>query len=399
MKELFLRPSRLLLGLYSLLLVLLFFYSYTQVDLGLTLTRASILTDVQKAFQYIGYFNRPLSTVFYILILVFLFLFYGLFLYLAKKGRLTKATLWKIIFVVTAILVFSYTAFSYDLFNYIFDAKILTHYHLNPYMYKALDFPGDKMLSFMHWTHRNYPYGPTWLFLTVPLSFIGFQIFIPTFFLFKLLAGALYLGTIWAIGKIMQAISPKKEVLALTFFALNPLVIIESLVSGHNDIAMMFLAMVSILFLVKKKFLLAFVLLVLSVGVKYATGFLLPLFFVVYLFEKRKVVMEWPAIFLTFIAAMICALFAATLRSTFQPWYLMYLLPLAALIPDKEYSLYPILILSVMGILNYIPYLYTGSWDPPIPTILLIINIVGGVLAFITFIWFHQLRGKGLLNR
>jgi hypothetical protein len=228
----------------------------------------------------------------------------------------------------------------------------------------------------------------------VPLSFIGFQIFIPTFFLFKLLSGVLYLGTVWAIGKIMQIISPKKEVLALTFFALNPLVIIESLVSGHNDIAMMFLAAISILFLVQKKYALAFILLFLSIGVKYATGFLLPLFIVIYLFEKRQVVIKWPVIFLTFIVTMILALFAASIRSTFQPWYLMYLMPFAALLSDEDYIIFPISILSVVGLLNYLPYLFTGSWDPPIPTILLTINILGGVIAFITFMWFYQYRGK-----
>lgn len=394
MRDLFFRPSRLLIGLYLIPLLLLFFYSYTQVDLGLTLTRASFATDIQKAFQYVGYFNRPLSTVLYFLIILSLFKFYGLFLYFAKKGTLSKNTLWKIIFAVAAILVFSYTAFSYDLFNYIFDAKILTHYHLNPYMYKALDFPGDKMLSFMHWTHRTYPYGPTWLFLTVPFSFLGFQVFIPTFFLFKILAGGMYLASVWAIGRIMQIISPKKEVLALTFFALNPLVIVETLVSGHNDSAMMFLALIGVLFLIQKKYILAFVLLLLSIGVKYATGFLLPLFVVIFLFEKRHIAIKWGTIFLIFIITMILALFAATLRSNFQPWYLMYLLPFAGLISDEDYVLYPIYVLSIMGLLNYLPYLFTGNWNPPIPAILLGINLMGSVIALASFIWFYQYRGK-----
>lgn len=394
MRDLFFRPSKLLIGLYLIPLLLLFFYSYTQVDLGLTLTRASFATDIQKAFQYVGYFNRPLSTVLYFLIILSLFKFYGLFLYFAKKGTLSKNTLWKIIFAVAAILVFSYTAFSYDLFNYIFDAKILTHYHLNPYMYKALDFPGDKMLSFMHWTHRTYPYGPTWLFLTVPFSFLGFQVFIPTFFLFKILAGGMYLASVWAIGRIMQIISPKKEVLALTFFALNPLVIVETLVSGHNDSAMMFLALIGVLFLIQKKYILAFVLLLLSIGVKYATGFLLPLFVVIFLFEKRHIAIKWGTIFLIFIITMILALFAATLRSNFQPWYLMYLLPFAGLISDEDYVLYPIYVLSIMGLLNYLPYLFTGNWNPPIPAILLGINLMGSVIALASFIWFYQYRGK-----
>ena len=190
----------------------------------------------------------------------------------------------------------------------------------------------------------------------------------------------------------MQVISPKKEVLALTLFALNPLVIIESIVSGHNDIAMMFLVMLSILFLVQKKYVLAFVLLFLSIGVKFATGLLLPLFIVIYLFQKRQVAIQWPMIFLTFIVTMILALFAATLRSTFQPWYLMYLLPIAALIPDEKYIIFPIFIISIMGLLNYIPYLYVGNWDSPIPTVLLTLNILGGLIAFVTFIWFYHHR-------
>jgi len=64
-------------------------------------------------------------------------------------------------------LLFSYPFLSHDLFNYLFDAKIVTFYHQNPYILKALDFPSDPWLRFMHWTHRTYPYGPSFLFLTL----------------------------------------------------------------------------------------------------------------------------------------------------------------------------------------------------------------------------------------
>ena len=75
---------------------------------------------------------------------------------MAKKKKISKPFVWLIIFVSALLLVFSYNAFSYDIFNYIFDAKIFTHYHQNPYLQKALDYPGDPMLSFMRWTHRVY---------------------------------------------------------------------------------------------------------------------------------------------------------------------------------------------------------------------------------------------------
>jgi len=58
----------------------LLLYSFTQIDLGLTLTRASYWQPIQKAFQQIGYFQRPLSTLLFLLILFFLFGLYFLIL-------------------------------------------------------------------------------------------------------------------------------------------------------------------------------------------------------------------------------------------------------------------------------------------------------------------------------
>src|SRR5260221_5451039 len=157
-------------SLYFLVILGLFFYSYTQVDLSLTLSRISIWQTIEKSFQYIGYFNRPLSTYLYLGILLLLFGFYIYFLKLVNKQKVKRKEVWLIIITLSVILTFSYNAFSYDLFNNIFDAKILTHYQLNPYSFKALDFPHDPMLSFMHWTQRTYPYGPIWLFFSIPLS-------------------------------------------------------------------------------------------------------------------------------------------------------------------------------------------------------------------------------------
>ena len=127
--------------------VLLFLYSFTQVDLSLTLSRASIFQTIEKSFQYVGWFNRPLSTYLYIGVFVILFALYLWTLILVSKKKLNRKTVWIGIIVITGILTLSYNAFSYDLFNYIFDAKIVTHYHLNPYIHKALDFSGDPILS------------------------------------------------------------------------------------------------------------------------------------------------------------------------------------------------------------------------------------------------------------
>src|SRR3989344_5902154 len=117
---------KLIASLYFITLVSLFFYSFTQVDLSLTLTQASIFKDIISTLQYLGVFQRELSAIIFALISFLLFLFYFLFLNQSKK--ISGKMLFSLICGIFFILVLSYNAFSYDLFNYIFDAKILTFF-------------------------------------------------------------------------------------------------------------------------------------------------------------------------------------------------------------------------------------------------------------------------------
>ncbi len=367
--------------LYIVIILFLFFYSYSQVDLSLTLSRASVFQYVEKLFQYVGYFNRPLSSVFYILLLLFLYGFYIVFLILADKKVISLKFLWTIIILTAGILTFSYNAFSYDLFNYIFDAKIVTHYHVNPYFYRALDFPHDPMLSFMHWTQRTYPYGPLWLFLTVPLSFIGFQYFLVTFFLFKTFIALCYVGCVYFLLKILQRIKPSEAMFGTMLFALNPLVLIEALVSAHNDITMMFFSILALWYLLEKKSFVSYMALLISVGTKFATVFLLPVFvFISFLFRKNKKI-DWQFVFLLCSIFMIIPIILASMRTNFQPWYLLYVLPFTALVGKKYYGIIPSIIMSFFSLLQYVPFLYTGNWNSPIPSILFWLNFLGIMLS------------------
>lgn len=381
--------KKALIVFYLLLIFSLFLYSFTQVDLGLTLTKLSIWQVIQQFFQNIGYFQRPLSTAFFLLIVFFLFIFYFLFLYLSKKKQISKKELFFIIVIVSLILGLSYNAFSYDLFNYIFDAKILTHYGQNPYIHKALDYQQDPMLSFMHWTHRTYPYGPVWLALTTSLSFIGMQYFLTTAILFKFLMIFSFLGTVFFIGKILKKISPQNELFGLVFFALNPLVLIESLVSAHNDIVMIFFSILAFYFLLSKNYYRSIIILLLSIGVKFASLFLLPVFALVLFFEKKKKEIPWEKVFYLSIGLMIVAVFTASLRTNFQPWYLLYVLPFAVFVSRKYFILIPSIIFSFFSLLQYAPFLYQGDWNPPVPMILYWLTLIPIILSVIfVVLWF-----------
>lgn len=387
LKKLFLNLE--LLGVtYLITIGALFFYSFTQVDLGLTLSQFSLWQVVEKFFQHIGYFNRPLSTALYIVIVLVLFIFYGIFIKLTYEKKVEGKQIWTILIIAGGILLFSYNAFSYDLFNYMFDAKIVTYYHQNPYEHKALDYPGDPMLSFMRWTHRVYPYGPVWLLLTIPLSFLEFKFFLPTFFLFKSLMVGSFLGTAFLINKIVRKVSPGDELLSVVFFGLNPLVIIESLVSSHNDITMMFFALTAFYFLIVKRHVLCFLFLLLSIGVKFATLFLLPVFVLTLFYQHRKKAIPWSTISFLLILAMIPSILGASLRTNFQPWYLLFVLPFAAVLSKKSYIAIASVVTSFFGALWYIPYLYLGNWDPPVTNILSAFLILGiGLPVGLVLLW------------
>lgn len=354
----------------------LFLYSFSQIDLGLTLMQLTFWQSLQTSFQYLGYFQRLLSTQIYLVILIALFTFYLLILRAVHRQQFSARKIWFLILATAGILWLSYNAFSYDLFNYIFDAKIVTFYHQNPYLHKALDFPTDPMLGFMHWTHRLYPYGPLWLAISVPLSFLGFQKFLLTAILFKGLAVGGYLAAAWFIFRILQKTAPKLALVGLAMFAFNPLVVIESLVSAHNDIVMMALVLGALWLLLEKKYLAGWLGLLASIGIKFATGILLPLFLV------KKF---WPraALFL-----MMMALVAVTKRTSFQPWYFLYILPFVALLPDKKWLFWLTTSLSAGFLLHYAPFLYLGNWNPPVPEIKIKLNLIflilGLFLAWLT---------------
>jgi len=376
---------------YLMSVVGLFFYSFTQVDLNLTLSEWSVWQVIQKYFQHIGYFQRPLSSFLFVGIALSLFFFYLMILRRVHEKKIDKQTIWFLTITTTLILTFSYNAFSYDLFNYMFDAKIITYYNQNPYVHKALDFPGDPMLSFMHWTHRLYPYGPTWLGLTVPLS-IGIKFFLPTFFLFKILMSLSFLGTVFFIGKILQKLSSKDELFGVAFFALNPLVIVESLVSAHNDIVMMFFAIWALYLLMSKKYVRSIILFILSIGVKFATAFLVPVFLLIYFFKKRNKRLNWEILFSAIAILMVVPVVLATIRTSFQPWYLLNLLPFVALVSKKSYFFIPSIILSLFSLLQYLPFLYLGNWDMPVPVILLWLTISSIFLSIVISLGYGFLK-------
>ena len=223
---------------YFISILLFSIYSYSLVDLNLTLFNNQIWDNFRTYIIQIGYFNRGLSTTIYFSGIIILFLLY----YLAKK---VKPDPLKLALVIGIVSLISYPFLSHDFFNYMFDAKILTFYGKNPYLFRALDFPADHWTRFMHWTHRVYPYGPTFLPITLIPSFLSGGKFILSLFFFKLTFVSFYLGAVWATNKINKNMA--------LVIATHPLIIIEGLNTPHNDLIAMSLGLIGVYLLFNKK--------------------------------------------------------------------------------------------------------------------------------------------------
>ncbi|MBI5356971.1 hypothetical protein HZB78_05200 [Candidatus Collierbacteria bacterium] len=221
----------LLFILYSLLFTLFTIYSYTQVDLNLTLSSNPIYQSIQSQLTNIGYFNRPQSTIIFFSLLTLLSTFYFLLSAFSEKWYLSHKQLWILIIGSGLILTLSYPAFAHDIFNYIFDARTVVKYGQNPYFTTPLNFPDDDWTRFMRWTHVGSVYPPGWLITTVPFYLLGFGKFTLTLLSFKLLGLISFLSSSWLILKIAGR-------RAWILWSFNPMVLIESLSSVHNEITM-----------------------------------------------------------------------------------------------------------------------------------------------------------------
>lgn len=316
-------------------LFFLTFYSYSLVDPNFTLFNHPLWTNFRNLVINLGYYHRDWSSLIYFLLLLTLFIFYYLLLRNHQKIKPLNLAL-----VISLILVFSYPFLSHDFFNYLFDAKILTFYGKNPYFYRALDFPNDQWLRFMHWTHRTYPYGPTFLLITIVPSFLSFNKFILAFFLFKLTWIIFYLLTVYLLNKL----NSKWAII----FATNPLILIEGLINNHNDLIATSLGLIGIYLLFKNKEVISRLFFLLSGGIKYLT---LPLVILSRKKNKNNLVVFFVIILLVIYL---------TVFSEIQPWYFLFIF---AFIPFFE-KLILRLNLFFFGLLaSYYPYLRLGGWD------------------------------------
>lgn len=266
-------------------------------------------------------------------------------------------------------MIASYPFLSHDFFNYMFDARIATYYHQNPYIHKALDFPADSWLRFMHWTHRPYPYGPTFLIITLIPSILSFGKLIANYILFKGMCVGFYLLAVWALTKKNRQYG--------MWLATSPLMIIEGLINGHNDLIALSLALLGTTLLSKK--LMGKVVLLASGGIKYIT---LPL---VFLTKKTN-----PATLFGLFATLFLVVYIS-IWGEIQPWYFLNLLIILVYIPSfvQKSTLFQFGLMA-----SYYPYLKIDGWSTQSSIIMKHSIIVIFLIANVIYLVYTKLKIK-----
>jgi predicted membrane-bound dolichyl-phosphate-mannose-protein mannosyltransferase len=208
-----------------------------------------------------------------------------------------------------------------------------------------------------------------------------------------MLASASFIGSLYYIGKIFQKIKPEREIFGLVFFGLSPLILIESLVSAHIDITMIFFSLMAFYFLLQKKYVTSYVSLALSIGIKFLTGVMLPFFIWIHILQKKKKKINFDKVIGMSLVLLLIGMYVETQQSgNFQGWYLIGPLAFSVFLSHKYYILIPSVIVSLFLLLLYVPFLYTGNWNSPIPQILLDTMLTSYALSFLLvgFLFFYR---------
>lgn len=340
---------KLLIALYLVTIGFLTIFSFGFID-----------PHLSQSLPLVASYHRPLATIIFLSLLLSM---YGCYLYFLKN----RPKIWVLI-VSVVIFIFSYPALTYDLFNYITTAKVLYTYHENPYVVMPIEIPNEQYLAFTRAANKVALYGPVWLLVTAVPHALGFGNIWATILAFKLVNAAAFLLFCLLIYKWT------KNLTNVIFFAFNPLVLIEVLMNGHNDIYMMILALVAL----RYKNVLA---LVASWFIKGATIVVTPLLFLKIPWDKMLVYAYWLLSFVFFVVG--------PLREELYPWYAIWLIAPAALLSYKSHKfLWQFtIVLSFALELRNLPYMWMGYYEGPGPLLRMVLTVIPIAIYLSWFSW------------
>lgn len=147
-----------------------------------------------------------------------------------------------------ALSIPTYPLTAIDLFIYAIRTRGWALYGLNPLATAPETLPArDPWLGLAaEWLDAPSPYGPVWEWLSLAAFQLSGGAFLAHLLLLKVVAALAYLGCVWLIYQIMRQLRSEWAVAGALAFAWSPLVLLENVQNGHNDIIMVFFLLAAV---------------------------------------------------------------------------------------------------------------------------------------------------------
>lgn len=212
---------------------------------------------------------------------------------LSANGR--RLLLWTTFVLTTMmgiIFIFAPAVMSRDLFLYGAYGRMVTVYHVNPYVVSLAAYPTQLLSAFVPKGTGVAPYGPLWIDLTLPVVIIARESVANIMIGFRLVGLVAHLANAALIWVILAKLKPEIRISGTLMYAWNPLVLLVGVSEMHYEIVVVFFVLLAVLFCQRNSLLPGWICLLLAALINILAVLLLPLFFRL-IWKEARVMQRW----------------------------------------------------------------------------------------------------------
>jgi hypothetical protein len=213
-----------------------------------------------------------------------------------------------IVFSVSLLFMYPYDAA--DIFDNIMHGRILSVYGANPFRDVAAQFSTDPLYPYIGWRKSISAYGPAWEITAGLSARLAGHDLLTNIFVFKLVLAGFMAGCAGLIAAILRRLAPDRVLPGVVLFLWNPVVLYETIGQGHNDVAMLFWMLLAVWLLLRKRYTLTIVALLIGALFKYIPVLFIPAALAIALRDLGTARSRWRYLGVTAIIAIALVVFA-----------------------------------------------------------------------------------------
>jgi len=194
--------------------------------------------------------------------------------------RVHNRDAWLLVFAWTAVfggaLLLQYPYGAADIFDNILHGRILGIYGQNPFIDLIAAHKDDPFYAYAYWKTAPSAYGPLWELLAGLTARLAGDGILTNILLFKLVPALFLFASMGMVALILRAHAPERALAGVLLLGWNPMIQFEVFGNGHNDIVMIFWALLATWALTRRRYTLAILALVTGMLIKYIPVLFIP---------------------------------------------------------------------------------------------------------------------------